>query len=318
MGRQLSAKQKAHLASLPASRWKSKDSAKENLLPHILIPPRATTRAQDYTESLEDTVANQANQILVLKQSNSDYEQCNAVLMMELDTAISHVHTLELENVAITERLSDVQDLLSSQSDLIKQKNQRMNRLMRDKSVLSSQIACLKQELAQAALGLAASEKASNSATLHIQTLLQSISRLNAAASVQKAAKADLYNNLRATQMREKRAKGTIQKLRKELAAKSKWSGMKGRTYNSQYRTLAMAFSKAGCAQSRIGPLLTRVGKVFGVSIRRSMCRRTVGRVITEAGIKVLIQLGHELARAKGEAPLFLEVFFLMFPSHLP
>ncbi|KAJ6451745.1 hypothetical protein C8R45DRAFT_763413, partial [Mycena sanguinolenta] len=79
----------------------------------------------------------------------------------------------------------------------------------------------------------------------------------------------------------------------------SKWKGMSGRTYSSQYRTLAMAFTKAGCAQSRVGHLLARVGKVFGISICRTMSRRTVGRVITEAGIKVCIQLGHELARAK-------------------
>jgi hypothetical protein len=78
--------------------------------------------------------------------------------------------------------------------------------------------------------------------------------------------------------------------------------------FSSEYRTLAMAFSKAGCAQARIGPLLSRVGKVFGIKIKRSMSRRTVGRVITEAGVKVRIQLGYELARAKGEYYLSREV----------
>ncbi|KAJ7123270.1 hypothetical protein C8R43DRAFT_1148103 [Mycena crocata] len=71
---------------------------------------------------------------------------------------------------------------------------------------------------------------------------------------------------------------------------------MNRRTYHSQYRTLALAFTRAGCAQSRIGPLLSRIGKVLNVKIGRSMSRRTVGRVITEAGVKVRIQLGHELA----------------------
>ncbi|KAF8164043.1 hypothetical protein K438DRAFT_1545983, partial [Mycena galopus ATCC 62051] len=64
-------------------------------------------------------------------------------------------------------------------------------------------------------------------------------------------------------------------------------------------RSLAFDFTRAGCAQSRIGGLLQRVGKVFGVRIKHKMNRRTVGRVITEAGIKVRLQLGHELARAK-------------------
>ncbi|KAJ6473747.1 hypothetical protein C8R45DRAFT_769693, partial [Mycena sanguinolenta] len=63
--------------------------------------------------------------------------------------------------------------------------------------------------------------------------------------------------------------------------------------------SLALAFTRAGCAQARLGPLLVRVGKILGVKITRAMSRRTVGRVITEAGIPVRLQLGHELARAK-------------------
>ncbi|KAJ6531015.1 hypothetical protein B0H10DRAFT_1791827 [Mycena sp. CBHHK59/15] len=99
--------------------------------------------------------------------------------------------------------------------------------------------------------------------------------------------------------MREKRAKTDLEKARKGVRTKSKWSGMNRRAYDSQYRSLALAFTRAGCAQARLGPLLSRVGKVFGIKIKRTMSRRTVGRVVTEAGIKVRIQLGHELARAK-------------------
>ncbi|KAF8173537.1 hypothetical protein K438DRAFT_1610596 [Mycena galopus ATCC 62051] len=74
---------------------------------------------------------------------------------------------------------------------------------------------------------------------------------------------------------------------------------MKGRIYSTQYRSLALAFTRAGCAQARFGPLLSRVAKVFNINIKRCMHRRTVGRAITEAGIKVRLQLGHEMARAK-------------------
>ncbi|KAF7363183.1 hypothetical protein MVEN_00670900 [Mycena venus] len=306
MTKKLSGKRKAHIASLSASRWKSKETAKENLLPPVLVPPRATTRAHNYVKSLEATVSIQKEHILALQESNLDYRDQNSALMTELDTATSRVHTLEIENAAITEHLFDVQeqlhdaqDIISAQSDVIKQKNQRINRLVRDKAVLSGRIACKKQELAQAILSAAEAEKVSKAAALHIETLLQSISQLNAAASAQKAAKSELYKDLRATRMRETRAKTAVRKLRKELAAKSRWSGMNRHAYSSQSRSLAMAFVKAGCAQSRIGPLLSRVGKVFGISIRRSMSRRTVGRIITEAGVKVRLQLGHELARAK-------------------
>lgn len=312
MGRQLSEKRKAHIASLPSSRWKHKESAKENIIPPELIPPRAATRAQNYIKTLENTISDRNTHILALQLSNADLTQQNTALSTQLDTASFRIQSLELDNTGTSqelsvtqERLHNAHDLISTQSHIITQKNQRINRLIRDKSVLSSRIACLKQELAQAVLAAAESKNISNAAALHIESLLQSISRLNSSASVQKAAKDELYRDLRATQMRETRAKTALQKLKEKLAAKSKWNGMKGRAYNSQYRTLVMAFTKAGCAQSRVGPLLSRVGKVLGVSIKRTMGRRTVGRVITEAGVKVRIQLGHELARAKGEQAVF-------------
>jgi hypothetical protein len=234
---------------------------------------------------------------------------------MELDIATSRVHTLEAENTALAEEISGMQDelddakeVISAQSGLIKQGKQRINRLMRDKLVLSSRIACMKQEILESVLCAQESRKLSKKAALDIEHLLQSISRLNTAQRSQKAAYADLQKDFQLTERREKRGKSIIQRLRKELLAKSKWNGTKGRMFSSEYRTLAMAFSKAGCAQARIGPLLSRVGKVFGIKIKRSMSRRTVGRVITEAGVKVRIQLGYELARAKGEYYLSREV----------
>ncbi|KAJ7460120.1 hypothetical protein B0H11DRAFT_1736746 [Mycena galericulata] len=99
--------------------------------------------------------------------------------------------------------------------------------------------------------------------------------------------------------MREKRAKYALTKTRIKLKTKSTYSLMSRRAYNTQFRTLALACTRAGCAQARLGPLLVRIGKVFGVKLKRTMSRRTVGRIITEAGIKVRLQLGHELARAK-------------------
>ncbi|KAJ6520306.1 hypothetical protein C8R45DRAFT_887516, partial [Mycena sanguinolenta] len=99
--------------------------------------------------------------------------------------------------------------------------------------------------------------------------------------------------------MRERYAKETIQKLRRDLKTKSRWSGTRNRTYTSQYRSLALAFTRAGCAQAKLGSLLVRVGKILGIKVTRGMSRRTVGRVVTEAGIKVRLQLGYELARAK-------------------
>ncbi|KAJ7183448.1 hypothetical protein C8R46DRAFT_883756 [Mycena filopes] len=104
---------------------------------------------------------------------------------------------------------------------------------------------------------------------------------------------------MRATDKREKRSKQKAATLSKELCARRKWSAKRGHAFTAQYRTIALAATRAGCAQSRLGPLITRIGRLFGVQVSRSMSRRTVGRVITEAGIKVRLQLGHELAQAK-------------------
>ncbi|KAJ7798603.1 hypothetical protein B0H13DRAFT_1933573 [Mycena leptocephala] len=143
-GWKLTQKQKDHTASLSTSRWKGKHAAKENLIPPLANAPRATTRAQNCVKT---TILDQKRGILVLQQSNSDYESSNASLTMELDIATSRVHTLEAENTALTEGISGMQDELDdakevifAQSGLIKQGKQCINRLMRDKLVLSSRI----------------------------------------------------------------------------------------------------------------------------------------------------------------------------------
>jgi hypothetical protein len=109
-----------------------------------------------------------------------------------------------------------------------------------------------------------------------------------------------IQKTLKSTEMHEKRAKSSLQQTRTALKQKSSMSTKNRHAYTTQYRSLALAFTRAGCVQARIGGLLKRVGRVLGVQIKRSMSRRTVGRVITEAGIKVRLQLAHEMARAKG------------------
>lgn len=317
MGKKRSDKQLAVLAGVNAARWKPKIKEKENiLLANAPTPPRTRTRAVTYVQRLEKTVDKQKTHILTSEASNHALESQNHALTDQLNVAHSHINELEQSQLETNARLFELRNDLSSahstiheQNSVIKQKNQRINRLLFDKSILASRIACIKQELLQAVLSAeearSQSKKLSTQTVKHIESLLFTISRLNAATSSLKSEKTGILADLKATRMREARAKSVIQKLRKELTTKSKWSGMKGRMFNSQYRTLAMAFTKAGCAQSRIGSLLARVGKVFGVNIKHSMSRRTVGRVITEAGIKVRIQLGHEMARAKGNIVLF-------------
>ncbi|KAF8210873.1 hypothetical protein K438DRAFT_1752632 [Mycena galopus ATCC 62051] len=136
MGRTQSDKQKAHIASLPASRWKAKE----------------------YTRCLEETIASQHTETLALRDSNEEHLRCNAVLAEELEDANSHIEVLEAHNSSLAAHLSetqtqlnDAQQLIAAQSGITKQQMQRINRLTRDKLVLLSRITCQKQELAEAA-----------------------------------------------------------------------------------------------------------------------------------------------------------------------
>ncbi|KAF7377133.1 hypothetical protein MSAN_00132400 [Mycena sanguinolenta] len=303
MGQKKTQKQLAGLAAARASRHKP--SEKENTIAPPQSPPRSTTRSQRHISTLQDRINEQDIHISFLSQSNSKLQAENTSLHHQLLHSRSTIASLQEQNAVsaqrlreTTEELKDAYDEISSQAVIIR-KNQRINRLIRDKSVLSAKLACAKQQVLDAVLRAHAAEKLSKSESLQIETLLQTISSLDQKLDTQQQQQKDLYKTLQATSMREKRAKAVLQQVRTQLRAKSKWSGMNRRMFSSQYRSLALAFTRAGCAQARLGPLLIRVGKILGVTIKRSMSRRTVGRVITEAGIKVRLQLGHELAQAK-------------------
>ncbi|KAJ7687636.1 hypothetical protein B0H17DRAFT_1136186 [Mycena rosella] len=199
MGRKLSQKQLAVLAGLTGARWKPKSAEKENLVhPNSLTPPRTATRAKTYTAALEKTINDQKTRILSLEASNSTLEAQNTGLNHELDDAHSLIHSLEESHATTTAHLSTLENELSianntisEQNTIIKQKDQRINRLVRDKCVLSSRLACVKQELLQAVLSAEESrmqsKKLSKDTANHIESLLLSVSRLAAAVSAQRS-----------------------------------------------------------------------------------------------------------------------------------
>ncbi|KAJ7085172.1 hypothetical protein B0H15DRAFT_740226, partial [Mycena belliarum] len=53
----------------------------------------------------------------------------------------------------------------------------------------------------------------------------------------------------------------------------------------------------AGCARGKIGPLLQRMGSIFGIRIAKSISRRTVSRVVLEGGIGSEMQIQYEASR---------------------
>jgi chromosome segregation ATPase len=307
MGRKRSDKQLAVTAGLNGARLRSKKIGKENILPDTSIPLRRSTRAQDYVKTLENRISDQETQILSLAASNSAYQADNHLLHTRLDDSYSRIESLEKDQATTTERLSTAEhdlsianDTISSQAVIISQKNQRINRLIRDKSVLAAKIAGLKRDVLDAVLRADAANSFTKSHAIRIETLLTTIHHLNRKIDSHRAEKIQIRKTLKSTQMRESRAKSALERTRTALKQKSHSLSTSHRTYTTQYCSLALAFTCAGCAQARIGGLLTRVGEVLGVRLKCSLSRRTVGRVITEAGIKVRLQLGHELARAKG------------------
>ncbi|KZP31244.1 hypothetical protein FIBSPDRAFT_907821 [Athelia psychrophila] len=69
--------------------------------------------------------------------------------------------------------------------------------------------------------------------------------------------------------------------------------------YTVGMRMLARAFTKSGCSQGLVGPMIRLAGSVIGVKVQGKMSRRTVSRSIREGGVASTVQLGHELAQAK-------------------
>lgn len=71
----------------------------------------------------------------------------------------------------------------------------------------------------------------------------------------------------------------------------------KGRSYTWEARQLARDIVEVGCARSRVGTVIEKVAKTFGVEIKSLMSERTVSRAILEGGIASQLQLAYEWAR---------------------
>jgi hypothetical protein len=108
-----------------------------------------------------------------------------------------------------------------------------------------------------------------------------------------------------------KQIKAQKQRLRRSIRglsrvverAKKKWSfcrlTQKG-IYSAQARRLARVMADSGCARSKVGPLMVRIGEIFGIRVDRAMDRRTVGRAIEEGGVAARMQVIYELSKSSG------------------
>ncbi|THU82734.1 hypothetical protein K435DRAFT_690953 [Dendrothele bispora CBS 962.96] len=69
------------------------------------------------------------------------------------------------------------------------------------------------------------------------------------------------------------------------------------RTYTPQIRALAHQLARFGCARSKIGTIIKNTAALFGVQLKGTMSRRTVGRAILEGWVAAQVQLGYEMSK---------------------
>ncbi|KAF6751435.1 hypothetical protein DFP72DRAFT_907726 [Ephemerocybe angulata] len=86
---------------------------------------------------------------------------------------------------------------------------------------------------------------------------------------------------------------------RKAQSTRSKVTAHRG-VYNTEARDLARRLRLAGCAPSKIGPLIVRIAASFGVQVTKQMSRRTVQRCMLEALAASDIQLVEEMGQNEG------------------
>lgn len=72
--------------------------------------------------------------------------------------------------------------------------------------------------------------------------------------------------------------------------------------YTTGVRMLARAFTKSGCSQRLVGPMIRLAGSVMGIKVTGKLTARTVGRTIREGGVAARIQLGSELSKTKSKS----------------
>ncbi|KAJ6486259.1 hypothetical protein C8R47DRAFT_956996, partial [Mycena vitilis] len=70
--------------------------------------------------------------------------------------------------------------------------------------------------------------------------------------------------------------------------------------YTMEARKLARIMVDSGCARGKVGPLMQKIGDIFGVHIDQEISRRTVGRAIEEGGVAAKMQVVYELSKSEG------------------
>ncbi|KAF8146185.1 hypothetical protein K438DRAFT_1628766, partial [Mycena galopus ATCC 62051] len=81
---------------------------------------------------------------------------------------------------------------------------------------------------------------------------------------------------------------------------KNKWNLMEKGRYMLAARVIARVLDKSGCAQGKVGTVITYIAKQAGLEVKGNMSRRTVQRSLIEGGVAACVQLAHKMASTDG------------------
>ena len=71
-------------------------------------------------------------------------------------------------------------------------------------------------------------------------------------------------------------------------------------TYTPAFQALVRMLVKSGCSCNKVARATYAIARLFGVTIKYAISRRTVSRCVIEGGIGSEIQIGYEMANSKG------------------
>lgn len=171
-----------------------------------------------------------------------------------------------------------------------------------------SRLKKLEAELANFKLTDAATKRPAELSSKRVAELSTLIEKLVVEGRKKSAASNSTVDTLR------KEVKALKQRVRRSIRglawnvdqAKKKWSLCRLKEkgiYTAHARRLARIMADSGCARGKVGPLLERIGDIFGIRVIGSMDRRTVGRAIEEGGVAARMQAIFELSQSQGAYP---------------
>lgn len=259
-----------------------------------------TANLQETKEALETSQAHVAAEVHAHHETR-----------MILDVAERQITDDTISHLATKHALESLQDLANRQYRQIRTTIRRSQRLEKDRTLQKQLLHKLQNVLLPAAQDQAQaaedqlvdvtleSERLQASSQTDLEHAEQEVSKINhLLEQCRHKVKALQKQVIRAKHLGDHTVLNAQAKVRRQsYTYKMKHHG----AYTVGVRMLARAFTKSGCSQGLVGPMIRLVGSVIGVNIKGKLTRRTVSRCVREGGVAARLQLGSELSQVKSE-----------------